>query len=192
MLNGSGSGQLPIRECDALDPGALEHETPRRQTRSTDYTTHWLPKCQAPPRPSRLQECRAPPGRLYRQRAPRPDVALERAGKKPRAGRSPVLRERLTRSSRACRCSRFRRLPTPPPVMPDPALPVRRPTYLPRHRSARPPRRPAPAPPPGVRPMNHPRPLPPEQRPRATSACHGIHTCPVSVRFAIRPGSRTA
>ena len=184
MLNGSGSGQLPIRECDSLDPGALEHEPPRRQTRSTDYTTHWLPECQAPPRPSRLQECRVPPGRLYRQRAPRPDVALERAGKKPRAGRSPVLRERLTKSSRACRCSRFRELPTSPPVMLDPVLPVRRPTHPPRRR--------APAPPPGARPMSRPRPLPPKRALRATSAGHAIRTCPVSVRFAIRPGSRTA
>ena len=79
MLNGSGSGRPPIRECEILDPGALEHETPRCQTRSTDYTTHGLPECQsndasrvgpvcrAPPRPSQPQECRAPPGRRYRQ-----------------------------------------------------------------------------------------------------------------------------
>ena len=47
MLNGSGSGRPPIRECEILDPGALEHETPRCQTRSTDYTTHGLPECQS-------------------------------------------------------------------------------------------------------------------------------------------------
>ena len=74
--------------------------------------------------------------------------------------------------------------PSHPPGMRDPALPVRR--------STRPSHRPAPAPPPGVRPMSRPRPLPPKRRPRATSACHAIHTCPVSVRSPIRPGSRTA
>ena len=47
MLNGSGSHRLPIRECEALDPDALEHGSPRRQTRSTDYTTHGLAECQS-------------------------------------------------------------------------------------------------------------------------------------------------
>ena len=43
----AGSGRLPIRECGALDSGALEHETPRCQSRSTDYTTHGLSECQS-------------------------------------------------------------------------------------------------------------------------------------------------
>ena len=110
-------------------------------------------------------------------------VSLSNVGEKqPLAGPSPVLRERLNRSGRTCPSSRFRRLPTP--EMRDPAMPVRRPTHS-QHR-------PAPAPPPGVRPMSRPRPLLPKRRPQATSACHAIHTCPVSVRSPIGPGSRTA
>ena len=108
-------------------------------------------------------------------------VSFSNVGEKqPLAGQSPVLRERLTRSGRAFPCFRFRRLPTP--GMGDPAMPVRRPPHS-QHR-------PAPAPPPGVRPMSRPRLLPPKRRPRATSACHEIHTCPVSVHFAVRSGSR--